>query len=220
MVDTTTWSAPFRWPISFSPTAHCVQKYGPTTTTEPEKPPDFAGIGAKPTVLSFADMMHQLICRKALLHPETSPSEATATATLPISSRSHRDGFVECVEANLEHTEIIINNSSITHVHMTGGTATHDAIVWGQDLNQQEANAQPYASPEKPMTSEFGCITPWLICSGAKWRKRNSASADSSPLPSPTMICSIVWPPKWSSLIKIGPKQMTYLKAAVHTTAS
>lgn len=46
----------------------------------------------------------------------------------------------------------------ISKVHMTGGKATHDAIVWGAGNGSRN---EPKL--KVPMTSELGCVTPWII---------------------------------------------------------
>ncbi|MGC6510737.1 MAG: aldehyde dehydrogenase family protein [Myxococcota bacterium] len=143
---------------------------------ETPKTPGFClvlGAGNQP-FLSFADMMHQLFVQRHCCILKHHPLRSYCDSYFAhLFQDLIRDGFVECVEANLEHTEIIINHSSITHVHMTGGTSTHDAIVWGENPNQQEANKLSHTPIlKKPMTSELGCVTPWLICSGARWSEK------------------------------------------------
>lgn len=58
----------------------------------------------------------------------------------------------------------MLNHPGVQHVHMTGGAPTHDTIVWGVGKEAQEANkAAGIPVLQKPMTSELGCITPWII---------------------------------------------------------
>jgi hypothetical protein len=55
---------------------------------------------------------------------------------------------------------------------MTGGTATHDMIVWGPTAAEQQrrkAAADPLL--RVPISSELGCITPWVVFPGAKWEQ-------------------------------------------------
>ena len=57
-------------------------------------------------------------------------------------------------------------------MHMTGGTATHDMIVWGPTVAEQQrrkAAADPLL--RVPISSELGCITPWVVFPGAKWEQ-------------------------------------------------
>lgn len=47
-------------------------------------------------------------------------------------------------------------------VHMTGGKATHNAIVWGNPTSSSSSRpAKPVLQAK--MTSELGCVTPWIV---------------------------------------------------------
>lgn len=52
-------------------------------------------------------------------------------------------------------------------VHITGSDRTHDAIVWGSSA-EQVAERKSANSPllQKPITSELGNVTPWIIVPG------------------------------------------------------
>lgn len=52
-------------------------------------------------------------------------------------------------------------------VHITGSTAAHEAIVWGHDhaeRQQRKRNDEPLL--DKPITSELGNVSPWIIVPG------------------------------------------------------
>lgn len=52
-------------------------------------------------------------------------------------------------------------------VHMTGGGATHDAIVWGASPEEQaRRKAENNPLLKVPITSELGCVSPWLLVPG------------------------------------------------------
>jgi hypothetical protein len=52
-------------------------------------------------------------------------------------------------------------------VHVTGSTATHDAVVWGASAEEQ-ARRRAAGTPllDKPVTSELGNVTPWAVVPG------------------------------------------------------
>ena len=55
----------------------------------------------------------------------------------------------------------------VDDVHITGAGHTHDAIVWGTDADEQarrKAANEPLL--KKPITSELGNVTPWIIVPG------------------------------------------------------
>ena len=61
----------------------------------------------------------------------------------------------------------LVHDQRISDVHITGSTATHDAIVWGSDPAEQTERRQNH-NPllQKPVTSELGNVTPWIIVPG------------------------------------------------------
>ncbi|PNW74995.1 hypothetical protein CHLRE_12g501050v5 [Chlamydomonas reinhardtii] len=63
-----------------------------------------------------------------------------------------------------EDTRALLYHPLVDCVHMTGGTATHDAIVWGSTPEEQ-ARRRAADDPvlKVPITSELGCITPFII---------------------------------------------------------
>jgi aldehyde dehydrogenase (NAD(P)+) len=72
----------------------------------------------------------------------------------PLIDRGYFD--TELDTGNMQRSQAIVSHPAVTHVHLTGGKATHDAIVWGthqRDVPVLKAN----------MTSELGCVTPWIV---------------------------------------------------------
>ena len=60
-----------------------------------------------------------------------------------------------------------IHDDRIDDIHVTGSSATHDAIVWGSDALDQltrKHNSDPVF--KKPITSELGNVTPWVVVPG------------------------------------------------------
>ncbi len=66
----------------------------------------------------------------------------------------------------------IVQNPGIDTLHITGSQLTHDAIVWGTDESERterKRSATPLVN--KPITSELGNVTPWIVVPG-KYSKR------------------------------------------------
>lgn len=60
-----------------------------------------------------------------------------------------------------------IKDPRVSDVHVTGSEATYNAIVWGADREAQQtrmAAGQPVL--DKPITSELGSVTPWIMVPG------------------------------------------------------
>ncbi|PNH06638.1 hypothetical protein TSOC_006986, partial [Tetrabaena socialis] len=66
--------------------------------------------------------------------------------------------------ANPEETRQLIHHPLVDCVHMTGGTVTHDAIVWGSTPEEQERRRKANDPLLKvPITSELGCVSPFIV---------------------------------------------------------
>ena len=74
-------------------------------------------------------------------------------------------GFLEMEpHTTMERSNALVNHPLVTAVHLTGGKATHDVIVWGADPKEQKKNKENNASVFKvPMTSELEAVSPWVI---------------------------------------------------------
>ncbi len=62
----------------------------------------------------------------------------------------------------------LIQHEGVTDVHVTGSICTHDAIVWGTDPDERDRRKrlnQPLLT--KPISSELGNVSPWIIVPGA-----------------------------------------------------
>lgn len=70
-----------------------------------------------------------------------------------------REGYFASVLCGIEESKALLYDDRVDHVHMTGGKATHDAIVWGGSGREKNLLA-------KPITSELGAVTPWVIGPG------------------------------------------------------
>jgi acyl-CoA reductase-like NAD-dependent aldehyde dehydrogenase len=61
----------------------------------------------------------------------------------------------------------VAGHDGIGEIHITGSVDTHDAIVWGgdpQDRQRRRAANTPVLT--KPITSELGNVTPWIVAPG------------------------------------------------------
>ena len=55
-------------------------------------------------------------------------------------------------------------SDQVALVHMTGGKSTHDAIVWGptaKERSERRHEGKPLLKAK--MSSELGCVTPWIV---------------------------------------------------------
>lgn len=89
----------------------------------------------------------------------------------PIFERALRPlidaGCLRLVYGGAEVGAYAIDHAAVDSVHITGSTASHDAIVWGADpAERRERQAANNPLVTKPVTSELGNVTPWAIVPG------------------------------------------------------
>lgn len=59
-----------------------------------------------------------------------------------------------------------VQDRRVDEVHITGSIHTHDRIVWGPPEEQSQRKAQHNPLLKKPITSELGNVTPWIVAPG------------------------------------------------------
>jgi len=76
-------------------------------------------------------------------------------------------GYYAGARAGVASTEAALFHAQAGAFHMTGGIATHDAIVWGADRDEQ-LRRKAVGDPRLkiPATSELGNVSPWLVVPG------------------------------------------------------
>eukprot|EP01126_Amoeba_proteus_P002890 TRINITY_DN10940_c0_g1_i1.p1 TRINITY_DN10940_c0_g1~~TRINITY_DN10940_c0_g1_i1.p1 ORF type:complete len:579 (+),score=118.84 TRINITY_DN10940_c0_g1_i1:183-1739(+) len=70
-------------------------------------------------------------------------------------------GFFQQCKGGIDEARYLL--SECDSMHITGSDKTYDAIVWG-NLDKSEPASNPIFTKE--ITSELGCITPWIIVPG------------------------------------------------------
>ncbi len=94
------------------------------------------------------------------LHPLHAPLEAV-----------YRDAFAPLLAADLlaftsggpDMARALCGSPAVTQVHLTGGRAAFDALVWG-GASPPSPGAGPVLA--KPVTCELGNVTPWILVPG------------------------------------------------------
>jgi hypothetical protein len=79
-------------------------------------------------------------------------------------------GFLRIVLGAGDVGSYLAYHAGISHVHMTGSAATHDAIVWGGGQGRAALKAANTPLLKKPISSELGGVSPIIIVPG-KWSK-------------------------------------------------
>jgi acyl-CoA reductase-like NAD-dependent aldehyde dehydrogenase len=106
------------------------------------------------------------------LHPLHEPLEPVLRAALaPLIDA----GLLAIVSGGADTARAAIDAPQVTHVHVTGGQATYEAILWGGP-RPADAHAKPALG--KSITCELGNVTPWFVLPGRYSRAALSFQAD------------------------------------------
>ncbi|MCI0372402.1 MAG: aldehyde dehydrogenase family protein, partial [candidate division NC10 bacterium] len=76
-------------------------------------------------------------------------------------------GFLRIAYGGAEEGGYLASHPGIDEIHLTGSHATHEAILWGEDLArraERKANRSPLHL--KRITSQLGCVSPVLVVPG------------------------------------------------------
>ena len=82
-------------------------------------------------------------------------------------------GLVRIIYGGADVGAIAVNHARVDEIHITGSIYSHDAIVWGSSQAEQQRRKQEQ-NPllKKPITSELGNVSPWIIVPGNYSRKQ------------------------------------------------
>jgi len=106
------------------------------------------------------------------LHPLHAPLEPVlGTAFRPLVEA----GLLGIVVGGAECGRAAVAAPRVTHVHLTGGQAAFDALVWG-GADPRGSGAVPLL--HKPITCELGNVTPWIVVPGRYTRTQLACQAD------------------------------------------
>lgn len=73
----------------------------------------------------------------------------------------------------------IVEHPNIDSLHLTGSHLTHELIVWGADPTERARRQQQHQPlVTKPVTSELGNVTPWIVVPGHFTARQLDAQAE------------------------------------------
>ncbi|MEV7566414.1 aldehyde dehydrogenase family protein [Streptomyces tanashiensis] len=75
-------------------------------------------------------------------------------------------GAVRIVTGGADVGAYLVHHPKVSHVHMTGSAATHDAIVFGTGAEGAARKAAGTPLLDKPVTSELGGVSPTIVIPG------------------------------------------------------
>lgn len=90
-----------------------------------------------------------------------------------------RRGLLMIVRGGGDIGAALVHHPDVDAVHITGATATHDAIVWGSAPVEREARKdrnEPFL--KKTITSELGNVSPWIVVPGVYSERQLTSQAE------------------------------------------
>jgi len=76
-------------------------------------------------------------------------------------------GFLRIIYGGADSGRHAVEHSATDEVHITGSNTSHDVIVWGPPGSEQERRKRENDPLlKKPITSELGNVTPWIVVPG------------------------------------------------------
>ncbi|HST84643.1 MAG TPA: aldehyde dehydrogenase family protein [Kineosporiaceae bacterium] len=117
------------------------------------------------------DVLYELYANNRVvvlkLNPITDPLFAVLTSVFePLIEH----GVVRIVTGGADVGEYLVHHPQVAHVHMTGSSVTHDAIVFGTGPDGARRKAENRPRLTKQITSELGGVSPTIVLPGA-WSK-------------------------------------------------
>ncbi|HUY88440.1 MAG TPA: hypothetical protein VMV10_06880 [Pirellulales bacterium] len=88
-------------------------------------------------------------------------------------------GFLRLIYGGAETGAYAVAHPLVDEVHITGSITSHDVIVWGPPGEEREARraaGRPLLT--KPITSELGNVTPWIVVPGPYRRRELDFQAE------------------------------------------
>ena len=120
------------------------------------------------SAIAALDSLHKLFAENQVVLLKMNPVNAYVGEFLEKALQPLiQAGFLAIVYGDAELGRYLCQHPQIETIHITGSHHTHDAIVWGSTLEeQQHRKAAHNPALTKPITSELGCVTPILIVPG------------------------------------------------------
>jgi aldehyde dehydrogenase (NAD(P)+) len=119
------------------------------------------------TSIAPLDVLYELIAHNRVVVLKLNP---ITDGLLPVFSKVFAPlielGAVRVLTGGADVGAYLTDHDLVAHVHMTGGVATHDAIVWGTGTEADERKKAGTPKLSKPLSSELGGVSPAIVVPG------------------------------------------------------
>lgn len=111
------------------------------------------------------DAVHKLFVEKNVVLIKTHPVNQYLKPLLEKAFEALISrGFLQIVEGEAAEGSYLCHHPAVADIHITGSDRTHDAIVFGDQVETRKANRNPLLT--KPITSELGNVSPVIVVPG------------------------------------------------------
>ena len=125
------------------------------------------------TVAGLTDVLHQLYLEGRVAVLKTSPVQAPLDDVVAhVLAPLVEDGYVRVATGDGKVGAYLVDHPGVDAVHLTGGRATHDAIVFGAGADGVHRKAAGRPRLTKEVTSELGGVGPVIVVPGP-WTRRD-----------------------------------------------
>jgi acyl-CoA reductase-like NAD-dependent aldehyde dehydrogenase len=123
--------------------------------------------------LPAADALALLLARGSTVVMKLNPVNAYLRPALERVFVEFIDaGWLAIVEGGADVGGHLAHHPDVDGVHMTGSTATYDALVWGVGPEAEQRRASGKRLLAKPFTAELGGVEPMIVVPG-RWRRHD-----------------------------------------------
>lgn len=125
------------------------------------------------TSIAPLDVLYELVAHNRSVILKLNPTlERMMSVYLSALGPLIRADLVRIVQGGAAEGDYLARHPGVAHVHITGSSATHDAIVWGTGAAGQRNRTSGERRLTKPITSELGGVSPVIVVPGA-WSKKD-----------------------------------------------
>jgi acyl-CoA reductase-like NAD-dependent aldehyde dehydrogenase len=113
------------------------------------------------------DVLHKLFVENEVCIVKLNPvNEMGGAALEQIFMPLVDEGFLFFAYGGVEVGKHLTDHKLVETIHITGSNITHDHIVWGSGADQEKNKKAKTPRLEKEISSELGCVTPFIVVPG------------------------------------------------------